>query len=54
MKSVKMWVEQNVNKIFYHQEIKVIVKGSLHGLHAISQLLDKRLGKMNKCCAMDM
>jgi hypothetical protein len=53
VKSVKMWVEQNLNKIFYHQEIKVIVKGGLHGLTYHSQLVDKLFGKMNKCFTMD-
>jgi hypothetical protein len=48
-----MWVEQNLNKIFYHQEIKVIVKDNLHGLTCHSQLVDKLFGKMNKCCTMD-
>jgi hypothetical protein len=47
-----MCVEQNLNKIFYHQEIKVIVKGGLHGLTCHSQLVDKLFEKMNKCCTM--
>jgi hypothetical protein len=48
-----MWVEQNLNKIYYHQEIKVIGKGGLHGLTYHSQLVDKLFGKMNKYFTMD-